>query len=140
MSPFSHLLYELRMRHGVRQVELAERVGYDQTYISALEVGLKGPPTQEFVGRLARAMSLSTAEIQAVEAAVEASQRKYIIDVDAPRDVYSLASNFHTKLPTLTPTQVRLIQGVLDLAEHQSEPWTEPPRRPRRRRNEEATM
>jgi len=52
MSPFSHFLHELRMRLEIRQAELAELVGYEQSYISALEVGLKGPPTQEFITRL----------------------------------------------------------------------------------------
>lgn len=78
MSPFSHLLRELRMRHNVRQVELAELLGYEQSYISALEVGLEGPPTQEFVERLKAALPLSSAEQQEVLAAVEASQRKLV--------------------------------------------------------------
>lgn len=52
MSPFARQLHELRLRHGIRQNELAELIGYDQTYISALEVGLKGPPTPEFVDKV----------------------------------------------------------------------------------------
>jgi predicted transcriptional regulator len=47
MSPFSHFLHTLRMRLEIRQAELAALVGYEQSYISALEVGLKGPPTEE---------------------------------------------------------------------------------------------
>ena len=49
MSPFSHFLHELRLQHQIRQSELAELLGYEQSYISALEVGIKGPPTDEFV-------------------------------------------------------------------------------------------
>ena len=49
MSPFSHFLHELRLRHQIRQSELAELLGYEQSYISALEIGAKGPPTEEFV-------------------------------------------------------------------------------------------
>jgi transcriptional regulator with XRE-family HTH domain len=64
MSPFSHFLHDLRMRLEIRQAELAELVGYEQSYISALEVGLKGPPTQEFIARLIHALSLSPAEQQ----------------------------------------------------------------------------
>ena len=45
MSPFSQLLAETRRRHGLRQIDLAELLGYEQTYLSALEVGAKGPPT-----------------------------------------------------------------------------------------------
>ena len=47
------------MRHGIRQTELAELIGYEQTYISALEVGKKGPSTPEFVERLISALMLS---------------------------------------------------------------------------------
>jgi predicted transcriptional regulator len=46
MSPFSHFLHELRLQHQIRQSELAELLGYEQSYISALEVGIKGPPTE----------------------------------------------------------------------------------------------
>jgi predicted transcriptional regulator len=35
------------MQHGICQTVLADMIGYEQTYISALEVGKKGPPTQE---------------------------------------------------------------------------------------------
>lgn len=63
------------MRHNVRQVELAELLGYEQSYISALEVGLKGPPTQEFVERLKAALPVSSVEQQELLTAAEVSQR-----------------------------------------------------------------
>lgn len=59
MSPFAHLLHELRLRHGVRQSELSELIGYDQTYISAVEVGLKGVPASDFIDRVSKALTLS---------------------------------------------------------------------------------
>jgi len=59
MSPFSHMLYELRMRFEIRQADLAELVGYEQSYISALEVGSKGPPTPEFIDKLVSVLELS---------------------------------------------------------------------------------
>jgi transcriptional regulator with XRE-family HTH domain len=46
------------MRHGIRQAELAEALGYEQSYISALEVGLKGPPTEVFVERLIQVLQI----------------------------------------------------------------------------------
>lgn len=58
MSPFAHLLHNLQMRHNIRQSELAERLGYEQSYISALEIGLKGPPGPDFVDRLIAALEL----------------------------------------------------------------------------------
>lgn len=62
MSPFSHFLHELRLRHQIRQSELAELLGYEQSYISALEIGAKGPLTEEFVERLIVALSLPPSE------------------------------------------------------------------------------
>ena len=59
MSPFSHFLHELRLRLEIRQADLAKLVGYEQSYISALEVGLKGPPTQEFITRLIQAVAIA---------------------------------------------------------------------------------
>jgi predicted transcriptional regulator len=47
------------MRHGVRQVELAERIGYEQSNISALKAGAKGPPMPEFVDRQRSALDLT---------------------------------------------------------------------------------
>ncbi|WP_408733133.1 helix-turn-helix domain-containing protein [Burkholderia cenocepacia] len=34
--------------------DLAEAMGFEQSYVSALELGIKGPPSRDFVDRLAR--------------------------------------------------------------------------------------
>ena len=73
MSPFSHFLHELGLRFEIRQAELARLVGYEQSYISALEVGLNGPPTQEFITRLIQAVALSPPEQLQLRNAVGAS-------------------------------------------------------------------
>lgn len=138
MSPFSHLLHDLRVRHGLRQADLAERIGYEQSYISALEVGLKGPPTDEFVERFTAALSLTQEEHQDLCAAAQASQRKLVIDPDAPQDIYWLLSDLRDEVQYLTPAQVRLIRDVLALraAKHEQRE----PRRLKRRPKEEAPM
>lgn len=129
MSPFSHFLHDFRMRHGIRQVDLAERVGYEQSYVSALESGLKGPPTQEFIDRLISALNLNPEDAQALQAATEASQRKLVIDLAAPQEVYRLVNSLRKALPTLTPTQVRIISDVLSLSTADEDDWKEPRRR-----------
>lgn len=110
MSPFSHFLHELRMRHGVRQNELAERIGYEQSYISALEAGTKGPPTQDFLDRFQDVLSLSDEDARKLSAAAPASQRRRVIDADLPQDVFWLVNRLWSNLPLLTPTQVRVIK------------------------------
>lgn len=115
MSPFSVLLHSLRTQHGLRQTELAERVGYEQSYISALEIGLKGPPTQEFLDRIAKAIPLSEAEKEKLRAAAQASQRKLVINPDAPTDIYWLLSDLRDEVHHLNAAQVRMIREVLAL-------------------------
>lgn len=44
MSPFAMTLRELRATKRLCQAEAAELLGYEQTYISALDVGIKEPP------------------------------------------------------------------------------------------------
>jgi len=86
VSSFAHLLHELRLRHGVRQSDLAALIGYDQTYISAVEVGLKGPPTTEFIDKVAGVLALPDEDRLALHQATEASQRNLVVDLDTPQD------------------------------------------------------
>ena len=139
MSPFSESLHSIRVRHGLRQVELAKLVGYEQSYISALEVGLKGPPTDEFVERLTAAIPLTKEEQEALRAAAQESHRKLVIEPDAPADIYRLLSDLRGEIEHLTPAQVRMIREVLALrgTMHESR---EPARRLTRRTNMEAPM
>lgn len=139
MSPFSHLLQEIRVRHSLRQADLAKRIGYEQSYISALEVGLKGPPTDEFLDRLAAAVPLTQAEQDDLRAAAQASKRKLVIDPDAPSDIFWLLSDLRDEIQHLTPVQVRMIRDVLALRCAMGA-LREPTRRVKRRRNQEAIM
>lgn len=139
MSPFSEFLHSIRVKHDLRQVELAKLVGYEQSYISALEVGLKGPPTEEFVERLTAAVPLTKEEQEALRAAAQASHRKLVIEPDAPADIYWLLRDLRGEVEHLTPAQVRMIREVLAFrgAMHESR---EPARRLKRRTSMEAPM
>jgi predicted transcriptional regulator len=73
LSPFSILLHEFRMRSNLRQSDLAEKLGYEQSYLSSLEVGRKGRPTREFVVKLVETLSLSDHDAEALLQAWEDS-------------------------------------------------------------------
>jgi len=140
MSPFAHLLHDLRMRHGIRQSELAELIGYEQSYISALEVGLKGPPTPEFVERLTSVLRLTDADRQELNQAAQASQRKLVIDHDTPQEAYWLLNDLRHQFSELTSTQIRVIRDVLQLRPGGDVATRDPVRRLKRRTRQEATM
>lgn len=138
MSPFSEFLHTIRVRHGLRQADLAKRIGYEQSYISALEVGLKGPPTDEFVERLAMELELTQDEHAKLRAAAQASQRKLVINADAPPDVYWLLQDLRDEIQDLSPAQIRVIREVIALRKPAHE--ARPPGRIKRRLSEEAPM
>jgi transcriptional regulator with XRE-family HTH domain len=134
MSPFSHFLYAIRLSRQVRQSELAIKLGYEQSYISSLEVGLKGPPTEEFIERLIQTLKLTFSEQYDLRDAVRASQRKLVIDQDSPQDIYWLLDALRNELCYLKPNQVSMIREILRLRETMAEERPEPQRRLRRRR------
>lgn len=115
MSPFANQLKSFRVQRGLRQIELAELVGYEQSYISALELGLKGPPTDEFVKQLIGVLNLSQEEQQALHEAVEASQRKINIPSEAPTEIYWLFHKLRQQIGRLHPVQIELIETALSL-------------------------
>lgn len=140
MSPFARQLCELRLRHGIRQNELAKLIGYDQTYISALEVGLKGPPTTEFVDKLVRTLRLTSAEAAEIRVAAKASDRKLVLEPDAHPDVYWMLDALRQRLDRLHPAQARMIRELLDLPDVVLRQEAEPTQRMKRRKNLEAKM
>lgn len=65
MSEFGKLLKALRERRGVSQSKLAEKAGYDHSYVSRLEGGAR-MPTREAVENLGSALGLGATERDAL--------------------------------------------------------------------------
>lgn len=140
MSPFSHYLHDLRMRHEIRQSELAELLGYEQSYISALEIGAKGPPTPEFLEKLILVLDMSEGEQEELRQIAEASQRKLALNSDCPPDVFWMLKELREQVNRLHPVQVKMIRDALELKGSFVDPRPEPVRRIKRRRREEVRM
>lgn len=140
MSPFARYLHDLRLRHGIRQSELAELVGYEQSYISALETGIKGPPNDEFVGKLVVSLEISEAEQETLREAIAASQRKLLLDPESSEEMFLLFKELREQIHVLHPVQIKMIRDALALKRSLAEWQPEPVRRIRRRRSTEAAM
>lgn len=140
MSPISTLLQSIRVQHRISQTELAERIGYEQTYISALELSKKGPPSADYIERFADELGLSDALRQQLRAAANASQRTVAIKDDVPEEVYWLLKDLRDQLPKLCARRARVLREILELATSPSSSEAEPLRTVRRRRKTEATM
>lgn len=125
MSPFAKQLRALRTQKGLRQSELANLLGYEQPYVSALELGVKGPPTEEFVGQLISKCQLTLEEQKILREAATASYRKITVPCDAPEEIFWLFHNLRLQLDHLHPTQLSLIEMALNLPKEFNRPMQE---------------
>lgn len=115
MSPLSKMLQELRNRRGMRQKELAHLVGYEQSYLSALEIGTKGPPTGEFIDKLTNALNLDEEEQAELDTALAMSDRKFVIPVNASQRLYELCFELRQTADQLLPSQIEMMLKVMQL-------------------------
>ncbi|WP_367394716.1 helix-turn-helix domain-containing protein [Cupriavidus sp. Agwp_2] len=139
-SPFATFLRTLRLRSGMRQHELANLLGYEQTYISAIELGVK-PPSEEFLGRLQRILSLNDRDSVEMRQAIEKSRRRFVLPTDVPTETYLLCHELWEKIDRLYPAQIRAIRELVRIDELLAdEPTYGPARLRRRQAKEDAEM
>lgn len=115
MSPFADALRTLRFKLGLRQQELADLVGCDRSYLSALENDLKHAPSATFVGALCTALKLPDADAAALQRARDRSQRAYVVPADTPMQAYDFVFELFACLEGLNSLQVQAMRAVLEL-------------------------
>jgi transcriptional regulator with XRE-family HTH domain len=116
MSPFSVVIKKFRRSRGLKQNELASRLGYEPSYISALERSEKGPPRQDFVQRLIRGLGLSIDEQFELEKALAESKRQISLPPKASEEEYLLLRALEPQLGRLHPIQIQFIKLALSLS------------------------
>lgn len=117
MSPFSLLLKEFRVSRGLKQIELAERLGYEPSYLSALERSEKGPPRQDFITRLIRGLQLSDDEQNRLAGALRDSCRQVSLPARSSLLEYDFLKRLRPQLGNLHPMQLELFDIALRIPE-----------------------
>lgn len=115
MSPFSKLLGDLRRSRSLRQNKLAELMGYEQSYLSALELGIKGVPSADFVKKMNDALHLTASEQEEVIHALARSSRKFNLPINSPQPLYELCYELNQSLAWMQPRQIEIIVNVVRL-------------------------
>jgi transcriptional regulator with XRE-family HTH domain len=113
MSPFSILLRELRTFCGLKQADFAEKLGVEQSYVSAIEIGGKGPPGADFVERLVSAFHLDSSWEQRLLDAIEQSHRRLELPKNASTETYRIFNGLRLQMGKLHPAQIELIEFAL---------------------------
>lgn len=115
MSPFADALRTLRFKLGLRQQELADLVGCDRSYLSALENDLKHAPSAAFVQQISTALKLPDADAASLEGARARSKRAYVVPADTPMQAYDFVFDLFASLEGLSSLQVQAMRAVLEL-------------------------
>jgi transcriptional regulator with XRE-family HTH domain len=117
MSPFSKKLRDLRESRKIRQIDAAELLGYEQSYLSALETGSKGVPKKEFIARVEKIYQLNQQEMIELMLAYAQSSRTLVLPRSASIDSYLILNRLKTQIGNLKPLQLQLISTALDIGE-----------------------
>lgn len=134
-SPFAVFLRDLRLRNNLRQHELAAELGYEQAYISALELGTRGP-SKELLETLVEKMPMSDKDQAALRQAVSESGRRFVLPAEVPTDTYRFCHELWGKIESLHPAVVQAMRELMRLEDVMSDQPRCPPVRVRRRASE----
>lgn len=134
-SPFAVFLRDLRLRNNLRQHELAAELGYEQAYISALELGTRGP-SKELLEILIEKMPMSDKDQAALQQAVSESGRRFVLPAEVPTDTYRFCHELWGKIENLHPAVIQGMRVLLGIEDVLSDQPRCPPGRARRRASE----
>lgn len=121
-SPIGSYLRQKRLSRGLRQLEMAKQMGYEQAYISAVELGTK-TPSQEFLARVSQRLHFNAEEYAAMQQATKVSRRRFVLPVKVPQETYQLCNELWEKIDRLYPAQVVAIRQLLKL-DDQIKDWS----------------
>lgn len=115
MSPFGATLEKFRKERSIKQVELAQLLGIEQSYISAMERGHKGPPSDALLEKIASVLKLPRIEKRQLLHDAEISKLAFKIPQKTTRSEFELLHKLRKHLGTLNDRQVLVISTVLDM-------------------------
>ncbi len=92
-------------------------LGYEQSFLSALETDAKGPANEEFVKKVIKVFKLNEIETQDLRNSVQLSRRTMQIPRSATRDEYMISHRLNAMLGKLHKEQLQLIDVVLKMTE-----------------------
>lgn len=115
MTPFGDVLCRLRRSRHLKQRELAELLNVQPSYLSALENGKKGPPSDQVLGQLSLVLNLDDQEINDLESSVEQSQRVFRLPDNTTLDEFAFIYQLKKRLGSLSVEELAIMTNTLKL-------------------------
>lgn len=105
----------LRRSRQLQQVQLADIMGINSCYVSAIENGKKGPPSKGVLDRLVSELALDDREQGLLWEYVDQSKRTRRLPDNATADEYALMRDIERHLGALSKEQIEIIRNTLRL-------------------------
>jgi transcriptional regulator with XRE-family HTH domain len=113
MTPFGRLLRAFRLDSGIAQGEFAQRLGYRQSYISAIERGGKMPKDDKLVDAAVAIFDLDQSNETMLRQAFQLSQPSAMPPPDTPFFAYELFPEISDVVPKLTVSEFKTFKACL---------------------------
>lgn len=138
-SPVSIYLRDLRLQAGMTQLDLAHSIGYEQAYVSSIELGTKSP-SREFLDKLMVMMNLGVDDRQELELALKASRRRFVLPPESSTSTYRFCNDLWDRIERLHPALLDAMHVMLNVEDQVAERPRYQPTRLRRRSKQETPM
>ena len=109
MSPFARQLKKIRTEKQLQQKTMAETIGCEQSYLSALETDAKVPPQGEKLLQLIKKLKLTAEEESALLAAAEQSRRSIRLPLKGQTQLFEICHALEDQLPYISDIQLQMI-------------------------------
>lgn len=117
MTPFGEFLEQLRRSRYLQQKQLADIMGINPCYVSALEKGRKGPPSKPVLEQLIEKLDLSDEEENRLWKSVELSDLNLRLPVNMSRQEFEFLYELRQSLGKLSNNQLVIMQTALKMGE-----------------------
>lgn len=115
MNPASKLIKRFRLDRALSQKEAAVLLGYEQSFLCAIESSCKDIPKKHFIDQLIKKYNLSHEEQRLLNQAIVRSNRKLVIPPKSPESVYDLIYRMNEQIEHLSDRQIKLIDIALEI-------------------------
>jgi HTH-type transcriptional regulator, competence development regulator len=117
MTPFGCYLEALRRSRQLQQKQLAGMLDVDPTYISLMERGRKGPPSNALLEKLIASLQLSQEEQLLLQKYVAQSPRALALPKNMKLEEYELLESLWQRLGSLSHCQIEIMKNALKMSD-----------------------
>jgi hypothetical protein len=87
-------------------------MGYEQAYLSAIELGLK-TPSEEYMRKFKNALALGESDLDDLESALLQSRRRFVLPPQVPPATYRFCNALWAKIEEIHPAVIEAMLQML---------------------------